>query len=903
MEEYLKEHKVTKKDDMTHYGLGKHKGKYQIDDDDLEHFYDTILFDALAKGQEVSLIEKQQDVCKIVIDLDFKTKKDPERATIYTTDILTKFITLYNNTISEVLDYPINDNYISLILTRGDVKEIEGVFKNGVHIQYTGIACHWSKKLKIRNMVIENIKESGLFDEMNLSNSVEDVIDKAVIKSNGWLLYGCCKPGLPPYSVTGMYQDESINMNIGEIDKPIIYKLSQRHNEIESDMFINDESESMGVIKSLKQIDTPTSTNPSIIKGLLECYSPRRVDDYEDWVKTGMSLKTSKLENGFDLFNTFSQGSAKYNEDEVLMKWDSFDDNGKLTIASVYYTAQQDNPEKYKELIKHELTMDSFKHQMDVAFTDADMGELFIDIYKDNFIISGGRLYAWNGFLWEQDDIKTCPLIQKVLTGVFFNKCKVVFETGLQFIIDEMSKIDAEDDDSMAVIKLKAKAHKEAYIAVSRYLKCESGARGIVKYVIRYLVDDTIKFDEQPYIFCFTNQYIDISKEPGSDGYLLEASKELYISETCGYEYDNYSITKDEYELLKTDDKKDIEYDEDFMFIYNLIKQIFPHTDVRNLALKILSTGLSGITLEHFILFTGGGGNGKGVTDEAILKMVGSYGYDANVNMLIKPIPENGSPALANMDNKRFVVSNEPNEKEKLNVSAIKKITGGSSLNARALFSNICSTRLKPTIIMECNVKPKLDGEVNNAIERRLIEIPFISEFVEKQADVNEEEHKYLGSIYVKSNEFQEKYKRVWFALLSHYYNEYHNKDKQKIIVSADIKAITMEFINSSNDMNSYFEDLVKTDDKDDILGVKTDLYCHFKQSEYYDKFDKKQTKKWFLNEVKISNLTKKHYKDRHKVSGVDHRSVLVGYKLPEDEIKEEKVDSYKVDSSKSYLF
>jgi len=362
----------------------------------------------------------------------------------------------------------------------------------------------------------------------------------------------------------------------------------------------------------------------------------------------------------------------------------------------------------------------------------------------------------------------------------------------------------------------------------------------------------------------------------------MKPNKELYISETNGHKYNHRPLTDKEFDILKNDTEyNEGDLEDDFKFIYeNVIKPIFPHTEVRTLALKILSTGLSGITLEHFILFTGSGRNGKGVIDDNLMYMFGGYGYEANINMLTKPIPENGSPALANLDNKRFVVTNEPSESQKLDVSSIKKLTGGSKLNARALFSNKTTTRLKSTLFLECNEKPKLDGVANNAIENRLIEIPFISEFYDDDAKVNHEKHRYIMNKYLKSTNCFETYKHIWFSILSRYFTEFYNDDKEQLIIPKATKALTMKFINSSNSMNDYFEDLVFTDNVDDIISIKDELFLNYSTSEYYEKMTKKQ----FLDKVQKSNIVKDYFKDRLKRGGKCHRNVLVGVKLPEIE-------------------
>jgi hypothetical protein len=879
MNQFLQEHRVTKKDDATHVGMGKQKGKYRILENELEYFYNDILFNEL-KSTSVSLLEKQKDVSKIVIDLDFKSNTDFDRCTIYTDDIILKLIRIYNKHISSAIGIDINNNndYLSFILSRGHTYKIDGYYKNGLHIQYPNIACHHSYKSIIRLNVLKEIKEIGLFDELDLKNTYDDVIDKAIIKSNAWYLYGCSKPDMKPYVIVQYYNvDKDSLIDLENPFKPLIYDLSQRY--INDKVHIHNEVYSI-LPKIEKKLLKPSSPKSGVIKQLLTIHSPRRVDDYEEWINTGMGLKTSGLKDGLDLFHEFSKRSNKYDASVVNEKWDSFEENGTITLGSIYYNAKKDNENEYYEIMKSQFHIGTFSQQMKRDFNHADMANIFINMYKGDFVISMGCLYSWDGFIWIREDIKNPSKIYNKLSGEFYTKCEELFETAINEMEDELSGLE-EDDPSIIDLKLKIGKYT-AYIGkISTLLKKGNEVSHVVKAVLRNIVDDTIAFDEQPNVFCFLDQYIDITKI-GTDSYLMKPNKELYISETSGHKYNHRPLTDKEFDILKNDTKYDDgDLDDEFKFIYeNVIKPIFPHTEVRTLALKILSTGLSGVTLEHFILFTGSGRNGKGVIDDNLMYMFGGYGYEANINMLTKPIPENGSPALANLDNKRFVVTNEPSESQKLDVSSIKKLTGGSKLNARALFSNKTTTRLKSTLFLECNEKPKLDGVANNAIENRLIEIPFISEFYDDESKVNHEKHRYAMNKYLKSTECFDKYKHMWFSILSMYFNEYHNKDKEQLIIPKATKALTMKFINSSNSMNDYFEDLVFTDNVDDVISIKDDLFLNYSTSEYYEKMTKKQ----FLEKVQKSNIVKDYFKDRHKRNGKDHRNVLVGVKLPEME-------------------
>lgn len=65
-------------------------------------------------------------------------------------------------------------------------------------------------------------------------------------------------------------------------------------------------------------------------------------DDYDTWIRVGFALKHSLGAGAFDIWNEWSATSAKYPEHTKCREvWDGFLPDGTLTIATVYYTAQQ----------------------------------------------------------------------------------------------------------------------------------------------------------------------------------------------------------------------------------------------------------------------------------------------------------------------------------------------------------------------------------------------------------------------------------------------------------------------------------------------------------------------------------------------------------------------------------
>ncbi len=63
-------------------------------------------------------------------------------------------------------------------------------------------------------------------------------------------------------------------------------------------------------------------------------------DDYQNWIKVGMGLKSEFGDSGLQLWDKWSQSSEKYNAAEIPKKWESFRDGG-ITLGTVIYLAKE----------------------------------------------------------------------------------------------------------------------------------------------------------------------------------------------------------------------------------------------------------------------------------------------------------------------------------------------------------------------------------------------------------------------------------------------------------------------------------------------------------------------------------------------------------------------------------
>lgn len=100
--------------------------------------------------------------------------------------------------------------------------------------------------------------------------------------------------------------------------------------------------------KNPRPRSTPHEPDVAEVQDALSTISPDLI--YDDWIKIGAALYHSLGEQGFSVWDAWSQRGSKYQAAEMRGKWTSFKDNSNpAKLSSVFYLAQQNgwqNPRK-----------------------------------------------------------------------------------------------------------------------------------------------------------------------------------------------------------------------------------------------------------------------------------------------------------------------------------------------------------------------------------------------------------------------------------------------------------------------------------------------------------------------------------------------------------------------------
>ena len=140
-------------------------------------------------------------------------------------------INTYRNVASKYLNLSAEELAAS-VFEKPKASNKSNIIKDGVHIIFHGITAHYKLRYLIRDDVVKILNNSEHFK--TFSNSVDKIIDKAVIYTNSWLLPGSRKKDGQLYELKYIYDQYNESINIQKIlsDKYKMIKLYSLQNKL-----------------------------------------------------------------------------------------------------------------------------------------------------------------------------------------------------------------------------------------------------------------------------------------------------------------------------------------------------------------------------------------------------------------------------------------------------------------------------------------------------------------------------------------------------------------------------------------------------------------------------------------------------------------------------------------------
>lgn len=495
------------------------------------------------------------------------------------------------------------------------------------------------------------------------------------------------------------------------------------------------------------------------------------------------------------------------------------------------------------------------------------IAEVFRALHMDKFIVFYNNLYKYNGVYWALDDSKKHSVLQNFVATTFYNELrnnasKLHYNMSRKALDPELSDSEKEKIDKFLV-------DNTDYQQSIYNVLLNAGKRSeFISDIISVLSIDNIEFDANPFLFACENAVFDIRT-----GRIVKPEPTMYISKTTGWHWSFGGRT-------------------DTSLLESIIDTVLPDAEMRDFYLTALATGLCGIQQPHIFICSGVGGNGKSMMHELMLATLGAYAYKLPSSALLTEIKEGPNPTIANLNNARFALTSEPSANKRINTSTMKELTGSPTLSVRGLYSSITFICLLCSLFLEANTLPLFD-EVNQAVIRRLMSIPFKSRFMPKHqydvetkgmtADEIRDARIYVANERFIDAEFRNAQRQAFLTILMRYFAVFY-AGGMKFKVPKESQAASLAYAEDSDDLFGWINDACEPA-ADKFIYIK-DLYDMYSDSAYFANLSKtekrRQNLKWFDNAVSTNTFFGKHYRKRDsRFAGTQHsKPYIAGFQF-----------------------
>jgi len=803
LHQFLKEHRVESGSQSTHTSLFNPLGVFFIDEKENTKFC-RLYRNALDENAELHLTEKHKSFGPIVVDIDMKYNVELPNVRIYSS-IVIELVRIYIQVIDKYLVVK-DEEMLAFVFEKSAPTKKDNEYKDGIHIMFPNICAINQLQHIMRKDFINQVNALDLFKKLPLINEVDDIVDKAVVEANNWLMYGSKKPKSNKYVLSRIYNRELEQQDIDEYNQGDLVelcsirkfdeqKITQYKEGYSTDDIIRkyEDSQKPKSVEGMGGMGRPSSVTLDDlrrVKNLVSLLNISRADDYQEWLQLGFCLyniDTSLLNIWID----FSRQSRKFKEGECEKLWNVNFHNNDFTIASLYRWAREDNKMAFinflesevSEIIKQSIKSPSFG-------TSYDAAKVIYQLHRFDYVCASlkhAEWYVFKGHRWEPEEHGYS--LNNIINEKIYDEYLKVSNLFHQMALNATGK------DKEMLVELETKTSNFATKLHTTKFKKDIISECSILFYDRCFFN---KLDEKRNLLSFENGILDLDTMKFRDGY-----PEDFITFTTKLNYFPYDPNNS---LIKE--------------VENFFVDILPEEHIRTYVLKYLGTCLQGhVPDEKFYIWTGGGGNGKSLTIKLLLDSLGDYGTIIPVSLLThKRAASNvASPELAKVKGKRFCVFQEPENNDVIQVGLMKELTGNDKIQARALYGAPIEFYPQFKTLLACNKLPEIPS-TDGGTWRRIRVVPFEMRFTDEVVEPNDRK---------KDPDLRRKME-TWHQAFMSVLVEYNKRFKEEgNSEPAKVKDHTLMYQQKSDLILEYIQDRIEDDITSKILV--TELYDDFK--------------------------------------------------------------------------
>jgi P4 family phage/plasmid primase-like protien len=534
-----------------------------------------------------------------------------------------------------------------------------------------------------------------------------------------------------------------------------------------------------------------------VLLKVIEALPVKYLDNYSEWVKIGMVL----YNENFPLsdWEHVSSRSDKYEEGACEKKWHTFqrEKGTKVTGASLWKLLKESNPSAFWGLM--EFRKDFWN--LIECVNHIDVARYFYNINPDAYLweeTMGWYTLNFNN-IWKHSEKAYPSGLKRHIADTMQDLAN---DTKKAELADYAKKMEAIKDNKVMQGQLLDQHRKKLGEIFAAYKTFGSSdfCNGVMSFLPSFYAMENLQetMDMNREIFAFTDGCFDLKK-----GVFRAISPHDYISTTTGFPAPKKSDPK-----VRTAIKK---------FLWTIFEN---EEDVTYLCQVLASCLFGSNRWEEFYVFTGTGGNGKGVISDLLKSCFGDYYLSVDITLFTKPLERKDQPvpALVEARSKRIMMTTEPESDDRLQSGLIKKISGGDIIEARTLHSkHIVKYVPQFKLILQVNDIPKVN-KMDGGIERRMRIINFPFKFVSAEK-MSKPEHR-LGDPDIKDKLCKcVEWRDEFLLILTEIYASI--KDLKALSPPKSVAEATGEYFDDNNPIKTWLSNYYQITGKDeDKIGA-----------------------------------------------------------------------------------
>ena len=539
-----------------------------------------------------------------------------------------------------------------------------------------------------------------------------------------------------PPEMNGIIKKVSIMPNVkysAEIDS---YKVQNRQQDVEEEIKLSGEM-------SLMSLHDPEFV---FIRSLLDILSSFRSQVYSHWIEVLMILASisDKLKPLGEYFSRKSPeqflktGIAGFETvwNSMHAKSRTLPTGKRKGIRTLIWLAKQDNPKRFDEVMKRSILQiihkTAYKQTVNGDFEHVEISDILYHMFSNKyfsdkkpgerklswyeFVIPGEHMEKGEIFKYRCDD--TPRSLELYMSSVLVNIFEKIYQDLHESRHTVNESADVKEPPNAEAEKIQKRKHEimKGIGKTIRNLKkdgniCSIIRRATTKFEKRGFAS---QMDQDENILGVGNGVLVFN--PSGSIELLQTQHDYMISMFTTVDYKVFD-PRDPYtkHLLKA------------------LRSMFrdDESDSHLWLMCALASALVGTKKEPFIIMLlGTGREGKSTLMEMWRAALGQYGVKLPIGILVgeRSKSEAANPAAMSMENKRAASYQEPDQKDRMNISAMKEQTGGEKVTGRALFQG--QREFEPKCVHICPTNYLIDiSTTDDATWRRLKVIKLMIKF------------------------------------------------------------------------------------------------------------------------------------------------------------------------------